>query len=124
MLNYAQLNFTHLNFAHLNFAQLNCAQLNFAQLNFAQLNFAQLNFAQVNFAKEMAQIEKRKQYWRQFREPEEEFEVDVEREEVGAGEDTLTGCEITAAPKSLQEERKDLEYQGAKCPKNSNGYPN
>jgi len=70
----------------------------------------------------MAQIEKRKQYWRQFREPEEEFKVDDERGEVGAGEDILTGCEITAAPKNLQEERKDLEYPGAKCPKNSNRY--
>ena len=71
---------------------------------------------------ELEAIEKRKIYWRRFREKEEEFEVDKDISEAGIVKNDYSGCTATASEDPLEERekeekekervitRKDVEY--------------
>ena len=68
--------------------------------------------------KDLEDIERRKEYWRRFREPRPEYKIEEDEKEDEAGDviDDIAGCNDNATA-SLPSERKDMEYPGTKWPK-------
>ena len=84
------------------------------------------------YEKEKKNIELRKRYWRNFRDPVEEFNVDESTLEAGNISNDDAGCDAAASKKVYREkekkkaereelgkERKDIEYPEALCLDNS-----